>query len=80
MYIQGVPDDGEAGQRTGAPQLVFIHIHQLFSILYTLFSLDTVNIYWWRCINLCRVGALQGRQAGHVRGHRRVCVCIYIYI
>ena len=37
------------------PQLRFIHIHQLFRIQYTLFRLDTVNIYWWWCIKLCRV-------------------------
>ena len=34
---------------------MFIHIHQLFRIHYTSFWLDTVNIYWWWCINLCRV-------------------------
>ena len=38
-----------------SPQLIFIHIHQLFRILYTLFQLDTVNIYWWWCIHFCRV-------------------------
>ena len=37
------------------PQLEFIRIHQLFRIQYTLFQLDTVNIYWWWCINICRV-------------------------
>ena len=37
------------------PQLIFIHIHQLFGTQYTLFELDTVNIYWWWCINFCRV-------------------------
>ena len=37
------------------PQLIFIHIHQLSRILYTLVQLDTVNIYWWWCINSCRV-------------------------
>ena len=37
------------------PQLRFINIHQLFRIQYTLFELDTVNIYCWWCISLCRV-------------------------
>ena len=37
------------------PQLIFIHIHRLFRILSTLFKLYTVNIYWWWCINYCRV-------------------------
>ena len=37
------------------PQLRFIHIHQLFIIHYTLFQVDTVNIYWWWCIDYCRV-------------------------
>ena len=32
-----------------------MHIHQLFRILYTLFVLDTVNVYWWWCIIVCRV-------------------------
>ena len=27
------------------PQLIFIHIHKLFTIQYTLVSLDTVSIY-----------------------------------
>ena len=40
---------------TYAPQLIFIHIHQLFRIQYTLVWLDTVNIYWWWCINYFRV-------------------------
>ena len=39
----------------GGPQLIFVHIHQLFRILYTLFWLDAVSIYWWWCINYCRV-------------------------
>ena len=43
------------------PQLRFIHIHQLFRILYTLL-VDTVNIYWWWCINSCRA-ALATRTA-----------------
>ena len=30
-------------------------IHQLCKIQCTLFRLDTANIYWWWCINLCRV-------------------------
>ena len=38
-----------------SPQLIFIHIHQLFGLLYTLYQLDTVNIYWLWCINLCRI-------------------------
>ena len=41
--------------RPRCPQLIFIHIHQLFRVLYTLLWLDTVNIYWRWCINLCRV-------------------------
>ena len=51
-----------------SPQLIFIHIHQLFRIQYTLFQLDTVNIYWWWCINLCRVCSLQdeGKTWQHV--------------
>ena len=44
-----------AGARRLCPQLIFIHIHQLFRILYTLFWLDTANIYWWWCMNFCRV-------------------------
>ena len=44
--------------RRGGPQLVLVHMHQLFRIPYTLFQLelDTVNIYWWWCIKFCRVG------------------------
>ena len=37
------------------PQLRFIHIHQLFRIYYTCFKLDTVNIHWWICLNVCLV-------------------------
>ena len=37
------------------PQLIFIHIHQLFRTQCTSFLLDTANIYWWWCINFCRV-------------------------
>ena len=58
MYSQGHgerPGDLRGAWRAGRPQLMFIHIHQLFRILYALFELDTVNIYWW-CINSCRVG------------------------
>ena len=44
------------GPRGGLdPQLIFILIHQLSRIQYTLFQLDIVNIYWWWCINFCRV-------------------------
>ena len=43
------------GRKGLDPQLMFMHIHHLFRILYTLASLGTVNIYWWWCINLCRV-------------------------
>ena len=37
------------------PQLGLVHIRRLFRVQYTLFKLDTVNIYWWWCISLCRV-------------------------
>ena len=37
------------------PELGFIHIHQLFRILYTCFELDAVNIGWWICIIVCLV-------------------------
>ena len=37
------------------PQLGSIHVHKPFRILYTCFWLDTVNIYWWIRINLCRI-------------------------
>ena len=37
-------------------------MHQLFRMLYALVSLDTVNIYWWWCISLCRV--LYPREGG----------------
>ena len=30
-------------------------MHQLFRVLYTLWSLDTANIYWWWCIKGFRV-------------------------
>ena len=52
---------GPNDQWGGHPQLIFIHLHQLFRVLYTLW-LDTVNIYWWWCINLCRVGQDQYAQ------------------
>ena len=46
-----------------SPQLIFIHIHQLVRIQWTLFQLDTVNIYWWWCMNYCRVDrTTDGRQ------------------
>ena len=35
--------------------IVFIHIHQSFRMQYTSLWLDTVNIDWWWCIDLCRV-------------------------
>ena len=34
---------------------IYTYLVQLFIILYTLFQLDTANIYWWWCINFCRV-------------------------
>ena len=30
-------------------------VHQLFRTQYTCFELDTVNIDWWICINVCLV-------------------------
>ena len=44
----------KASMRDSPPQLIVIHIHLLFRILYTLFRLDTVNIYWWWYVNVCR--------------------------
>ena len=49
------------------PQLTFIHIHQLFRIHYTWFKIDTVNIYWWWCINYCRVLKLPALSAPYFR-------------
>ena len=76
-----------AEQTHNNPQLRCIHIHQLFRILYTLFRLDTVSIYWWWCINFCRV---QGRPVQRPRGLRRglrqvqvrrpIYIYIYIYV
>ena len=51
----GFDEHQSALQTSIIPQLIFIHIHQLFRILYTLFKLDTVNMYWWWCINIWRV-------------------------
>ena len=42
-------------EETLNPQLICIHIHQLFRILYTLVSSYTVNFYWWWSIIVCRV-------------------------
>ena len=36
-----------------SPQLIFIHIHQIFRTHYTRFDLDAVNIDWWICLNFC---------------------------
>ena len=41
-------------RNTNIPQLIVIHIHQVFRVQYTLVWSDTGNIYWW-CVNLCRV-------------------------
>ena len=38
---------------TRPPHLRFIHIHQLFSIQYTCFELDAVNVDWWICAVFC---------------------------
>ena len=43
------------GLQGRVPQLIFIHIHQLFRMLYTSVSLNTVNVYWWWCMIFCRV-------------------------
>ena len=59
--------------RSQVPRLIFIHIHQLFRIQYTLFHVDTVNIYWWWCINSCRS---QVPQVAPTFGD----IYIYIYI
>ena len=37
------------------PQPRLIQIRQLFRIRYASFELDTVNIDWWLCINVCLV-------------------------
>ena len=37
------------------PQLIVIHIHQLFRMQYTCCQLDTVTIYWCIGIKICRV-------------------------
>ena len=48
-YVEGTTD----------PQLMFIHIHQLFRILCTCFELDAVSIDWWTCINVCLLPEVQ---------------------
>ena len=37
------------------PQLISIHIHQSSRIQYTCFKSGTANMYWWICVNICRV-------------------------
>ena len=44
-----------SGSRHKFQQLRFIHRNQLFRIQYTCFELDTVNIDWGICINVCLV-------------------------
>ena len=51
---------------------LLLTLRRPWGILYTLFCLDAVNIYWWWCINLCRVL--------EVCIYICVYMCVYIYI
>ena len=70
-------------------QLIFVHIHQLFRVLYTTFLLDTVNIYWWWCITLCRVapedrtrgdGCPPSRPPSRPKPYMHIYIYIYIHV
>ena len=61
------------------PLSTAIHIHQLFRILYTLFWLDTVNIYWWWCISIWRVPSASRLMYGsYMHAYTSLSLSLYI--
>ena len=68
------------GEVVYLPQLMFIHMHQSFRVLYTLFKSDTVNIYWWWCIDSCRVLCTLRTPVPRLALCVAGCKHVYIYI
>ena len=57
-----------AKQTHNNPQLILIHIHQVFRIQYTWFELETLIIDRWICIKVCLVSKRLTK-----RSHERSC-------